>query len=62
MEVIEYFIYAIFTKDCTPNYITQFCLKIMYIMLVEFSYNFCFTYLCLNAYIFQLYYLYVMVR
>jgi len=39
MEVIKYFIDIIFTQNCIPNLIAQFCLKIMYIVLVEISYN-----------------------
>jgi hypothetical protein len=39
MEVVKYFIYIIFTKNCIPNLITQFHLKIMYTLLVKVSYS-----------------------
>ena len=64
MDVIKYFINIIFTKNCIPNLIAQFYIKIMYTALVKVSYNssFTFTWLCLHAYIFQLYYLSIVVR
>ena len=62
MKVIQYFINIIFTKNCIPNSVAHFCLKIMYITLDKILYNSSFTWLYLHAYIFQLFYLSIMVR
>jgi len=43
MEVIKNVIDIILTKNYIPNLIAQFYLKIMYIVLVEYSYNSGFT-------------------
>jgi len=39
MKVIKYFIDILFTKDSVPYFITQVCLKILYVMFTKVTYG-----------------------